>query len=135
MPCRQKNRFPTKAEKESWEEAIKLLQEASKKIKKGFAKESLKESIYLMKSAESSAELEIAKSNIEMSLTGSSINLCVDYQTDLHSVRATKHEIVKSFLEEVEKTKDIEIAYPHMQIVAEGKTTAKRKGSSKKGPL
>lgn len=117
----------TKAEKKAFDEALKLLQEASKKIKKGFVKESVKENIGLMKSAETLVETDTPKPNILMSFGDSSINLNVIYQTDLRSIRSTKHEIAKSFMEEIEKTRDIEFAYPHMQIVSDIKMKGKQK--------
>ncbi|MBU0662472.1 mechanosensitive ion channel family protein [Candidatus Micrarchaeota archaeon] len=118
----------TRKEKAAWQEAIKLLQGASKKIKKGFVKEAVKESIGLMKSAEDAPAAELPKPNMMVSLADSSINISATYQTDLRSLRSTKNEIVRQFLEEVEKSKDIEIAYPHMQIVAGGKTKGIAKG-------
>ncbi|MFH1587100.1 MAG: mechanosensitive ion channel domain-containing protein [Candidatus Diapherotrites archaeon] len=105
------------SDKKSWQEAIGLLQAASKKLRRGVFKESVKEKIDLMKSADSVAEAEIPEPQIQMSLADSSINLSSLYHTDLHSVRVTKHEITKAFYEEVERSKDIEIAYPHMQLV------------------
>lgn len=118
----------TKAERKSWQEAVKLLQEASKKIKNGLAKESVKENIDLLKSnTEAKAEVDTPKPSILLSLEDSSININVIYQTDLRSARVTRHEIVKGMLEEFEKTKDIDFAYPHMEIVASDKTKGVRK--------
>ncbi len=104
-------------EKKSWNEAVSLLKEASKKLRKGQIKEAVKEKIEILQSAENSKEIEIPKPNIQMILADSSINFNVLYQTDLRSLRSTRHEITKNFLEMVEKREDIEIAYPHMQIV------------------
>jgi len=115
----------TPADKQSLSEAIALLKEASKKIRKGLIKQSMKENIEMMKSAETNAETEIPKPNIKMSFADSSINISVLYQTDLYSVRATKHEITKGIMEEFEKSKNIEIAYPHMQLITEKKVNAK----------
>ncbi|MBI2598328.1 MAG: mechanosensitive ion channel, partial [Candidatus Diapherotrites archaeon] len=117
----------TKAEKKAWHEAIKLLQEASKKIKSGFVKESVKENIDMLKTTETKPSPEIPKPQFQLVLGESALNLSVIYQTDLRSVRQTKHEIVKGFLEEIEKWHDIEIAYPHMQIVTQGKTRGIKK--------
>ncbi|MBN1941413.1 MAG: mechanosensitive ion channel family protein [Candidatus Diapherotrites archaeon] len=117
----------SKADKKSWGEAIKLMQQASKRIQKGIVKDAVKENIERLKSAETVAEIEIPKPDLQMALGGSSIDISIMYQTDLNFVRATKHEIVKNILDAVEKTRDIEIAYPHMQLVTEGKT-----GSTKK---
>ncbi|MBN2127173.1 MAG: mechanosensitive ion channel [Candidatus Diapherotrites archaeon] len=113
------------ADKQSLSEAISLLKEASKKIKKGLIKQSMKENIEMMKTAETNAETEIPKPNIQLTFADSSINISALYQTDLYSVRATKNEINKGVLEEFEKSKNIEIAYPHMQLVTEKKVNAK----------
>ncbi len=121
----------TEAEREAWDEAITLLQIASRKLKKGLVRQSVKENISLMKAAENISEVKSLKPDIQVKFADSAIDLSVVYQTDLHAVRKTKHEIVKGFLEEVEKSKDIEIAYPHVQVVAEGKTTSSKKGIAK----
>jgi small-conductance mechanosensitive channel len=124
-----KNGIPvTQEEKQSWREAVGLLRGASKKLKKGILKEAVKEQIEIMKSAEIKSELEVPKPNVQMQFADSSINLNVLYATDLHSVRASKNEITKAFMEEVEKAKDIELAYPHMQIVYNPNQRAVRPG-------
>lgn len=113
-----KNNLPaTFAERRSWQEAIDLMQEATKRLRRGFVKQSVQEKIEILKTAESSSAISIPKPNILVSLSQSSIDLNVMYKTDLYSVRDTKNEIVRSFMEAIEKRSDIEIAYPHMQIV------------------
>ena len=113
-----KNQMPASfAEKRAWQEAINLLQAASKKLRKGFVRESVKEKIEILKTAESVSEIELPKPKIRLILGASSIDLNVLYQTDLHSVSSSRNEIVRGFLEEVEKRSDIELAYPHMQLV------------------
>ncbi len=114
----------TFAEKRAWQEALKLLTEASKKLRRSPIKDSVKEQIDQMKSVENAAPVEVPKPSIQMSLGDSSINISATYQTDLYSVRSTKHEIIRYFFEMAQKEKDIEIAYPHMQLVYGDKTTA-----------
>ncbi|HIH09219.1 MAG TPA: mechanosensitive ion channel [Candidatus Diapherotrites archaeon] len=126
-----KNNSPvTFAEKKSWQEAVGLLQEASKRLRRGFVKQSVQEKIEILRTAEIASEIEIPKPRILMSLGASSIDLNVLYKTDLHSIRDTKHSIVRSFMEAVEKCPDIGLAYPHMQIVYDekhGKYAGQRK--------
>ncbi|MCR4369008.1 MAG: mechanosensitive ion channel family protein [archaeon] len=125
--------FATPAERKSWQEAMKLMREASKKLKQGFVKQSVKENLDIMKSAEGSPELEIPKPNIKMELGASSIDLAVLYTTDISAVRATRHDIVKSFMDEIEKRNDIEIAYPHMQLLfSEDEKKKVKKGMQEK---
>ena len=113
-----KNGIPiTLKEKKSWHEAVGLLRGASKKLKRGVLKQAVKEQIEIMKSAESKSEMEIPKPDVQLQFADSSINLNVLYVTDLRSVRSSKNEITTGFLEETEKRGDIELAYPHMQIV------------------
>ena len=113
-----KNGIPvTQEEKKSWQEAVSLLRGASKKLKRGILRQAVKEQIEIMKSAESKSEMEMPKPNVQLQFADSSINLNVLYATDLRSVRASKNEITRGFLEETEKRSDIEIAYPHMQVV------------------
>ena len=107
----------TQSERKSWHEAGKLLREASKKLKNGFVKESVKENIDILKSAEKTSEGAYPKPDIQMRLADSSIILDVIYHTDLYSIRPSRHDIVHGFMEEIEKHDDIEIAYPHMQLV------------------
>ena len=117
-----KNNIPvTFAERRSWQEAVNLLQEASKRLRRGFVKQSVQEKIELLKTAESASEVEIQKPKIQMSLGESSIDLNVLFKTDITAVRDTKHEIAKNFMEAIERRDDIELAYPHMQIVYDEK--------------
>ncbi|VVC00331.1 Mechanosensitive ion channel [uncultured archaeon] len=112
-----------KTGRRTWQEAIALLQEASTKLRKGFLKEGMKEKIESMKESEIQPA-EIQKPKATMALGASSIDLEVVYQTDLRSQRATENEIIRAFLEEVEKHGDIELAYPHMQIVYDDRPKA-----------
>lgn len=115
----------TFAEKRAWQEAAKLLDEASKKIKRGFLRRTMNEQIELMKNAETQIAPPAPKPRIQLVLGASSIDLNVLYQTDLYSVRDTKAAITKALLEELEKTDDIEIAYPHLEIMRNEKTGRK----------
>src|SRR3989344_2919005 len=115
------NILVTFAERRSWQEAVNLLQEASKRLRRGFVKQSVQEKIELLKTAESASEVEIQKPKIQMSLGESSIDLNVLFKTDITAVRDTKHEIAKNFMEAIERRDDIELAYPHMQIVYDEK--------------
>ncbi len=110
-------------EKKAWQEALKLLTEASRKMRRGTLKESVKENIGIMKTAETTMT-EIPKPNIQINLAASSYDINVLYRTDLRAVRTTKHEIVRGFLEAIEKRGDIELAYPHVQFVEPSKHEA-----------
>ncbi len=112
----------TKNEKKGWKDAIDLLQEASTKLRKGFLKQSLREQISQFGGGtESIYGTGQQKPKITMSLGASSIDLEAIYQTDIRSQRATRHEIARLFMEEAERSDDIELAYPHMQIVYDDK--------------
>lgn len=112
----------TKSEKKGWKEAIDLLQEASTKLRKSFLKQSLKEQMSQFgDGAGSIYGTGQQKPMVTMSLGASSIDLEAVYQTDVRSQRATRHEITRLFMEEVERSDGIELAYPHMQIVYEDK--------------
>jgi small-conductance mechanosensitive channel len=120
----------TFAEKRAWQEALNLLQEASKKIKREFLKKTVKEQINIMKTAESGNEIPVPKPKIRISLEPSSIGINVVYQTDLQSVADTKASIIKDFLEKIEKHEDIELAYPRMEIM-KNENHAKKKYNNK----
>ena len=92
----------------------------------------MKENIGLLKSStDSNVEIETPNPQIQLNLGDSSININVIYQTDLRASRSTKHEIIKGILEEFEKTKDIEFAYPHLEIVSGGRAIGQRKFGKK----
>jgi len=128
-----KNNIPvTFAEKRSWQEAVNLLQEATKRLRRGVVRESVQEKIEMLKTAENTSQVEIPKPRIQMALGASSIDLNVLYKTDLNSVRDTKHEIARNYMESIERRDDIEFAYPHMQLVYDDRP---RKHSSKQERL
>ncbi|MBU0472272.1 MAG: mechanosensitive ion channel family protein [Nanoarchaeota archaeon] len=54
---------------------------------------------------------------VRVELRGSSIGLTVRYVAHYRNLRRMKSEIYSSFLASVAKTKKVEIAYPHLQIV------------------
>jgi small-conductance mechanosensitive channel len=107
----------TFAEKRAWQEALNLLQEASKKIKRDFLKKTVKEQINIMKTVESSNEVPIPKPKIHIKLEPASIGINVIYQTDLDAIAETKATIIKDFLEKIEKHEDIKLAHPRMEII------------------
>ncbi|HLC79746.1 MAG TPA: mechanosensitive ion channel domain-containing protein [archaeon] len=111
----------TFAEKRSWQEAIALLQQASNRLRRGFVKESVQEKIEMLKTAETTSQIEPPKPRILTTIGQYSIDLNVLYQTDLYSVRNTKNEVVRSILEAIEKRDDIELAYPQTQFTYEEK--------------
>ncbi|MBI5554173.1 MAG: mechanosensitive ion channel [Candidatus Diapherotrites archaeon] len=111
----------SKAEKQAWIEAVDLLEKASRKIRKGFLRRSVKENIEVLKSAESVSQIQLSKPNIQLSVGDYSIQISIIYQTDLYALRATKTEITKAFMDEIRRHKDIELAYPHLQIIHDGK--------------
>lgn len=113
----------TRAEKLAWQQALRLLREAPKKIRKGLIRET-DERMETAKAADGSALPEIPKPNVLVTLGASSIDLNVTYKTYLRAIRATKNEITRKVMDEFDKAKDIEFAYPHMQLVADGKTKA-----------
>ena len=111
----------TFAEKRSWQEAIALLQQASNRLRRGFVKESVQEKIEMLKTAETTSQIEPPKPRILTTIGQYSIDLNVLYQTDLYSVRNTKNEVVRSILEAIEKRDDIELAYAQTQFTYEEK--------------
>ena len=115
-----------KAERKSWKEAVALLQEASFKLRKGFLKHGTMEKIVDIEESKSSYGQEPAKPSVTLGLGPSSIDLEVVYQTDLRKQKLTKDAILKAFMDEIEGHDEIEIAYPHMQIVYEDRPKAKR---------
>lgn len=133
------NKAPkTTEERLAWQQALRLLREAPKKLRKGLirgngntvAAANSAEAVNLAEGENGAALPEIQKPNVLVILAESSINLNVTYQTGLRAIRATKNEITRGFAEEVEKSKDIEFAYPHVQVVSGDKTKG-RKGASK----
>ncbi|MBI4044812.1 MAG: mechanosensitive ion channel [Candidatus Diapherotrites archaeon] len=110
-----------KADKKELEDAIFLLKEASKKLSKGILKESLKEKIETMKTIEQQAIEEPPSPHIRVDALDSGIGLNVLYLADIRSIRRMRTEITRSFLSEAEKQNDVQIAYPHMQIVYDQK--------------
>ncbi|MAG39196.1 hypothetical protein CMO90_03865 [Candidatus Woesearchaeota archaeon] len=62
---------------------------------------------------------------VRVELETSSVRLNVRYVAHYRYLRAMKSKINSGFLREIAKTKDIEIAYPHMQLVSRGKTGRK----------
>ncbi|PIN85027.1 MAG: hypothetical protein COV47_04270 [Candidatus Diapherotrites archaeon CG11_big_fil_rev_8_21_14_0_20_37_9] len=113
----------SKQEKQAWDEAVVLLKKASKKLRKGAVKDSVEEKIDILKSADTPNKVELPAPNIQMAMADSSININIVYQTDLRSIRVTRHEISKNFMEEIEKHKDIEIAYPHLELIYKNQKT------------
>jgi len=59
---------------------------------------------------------------VRVILKDSAIALNVRYLAYYKKLMAIKSDINNLFLSEIEKTDDVEIAYPHMQIVTKGKT-------------
>ncbi len=104
-------------DRKTWREAVDLLQEASKKLKKGFLRSSLKSHAETAGTDERIYQQEAQKPRVQLKFGNSSIDLEVIYQTDVRSQRPTKDDIARAFMEEVERQDDIEFAYPHMQIV------------------
>ncbi|MFH1224944.1 MAG: mechanosensitive ion channel family protein [Candidatus Diapherotrites archaeon] len=119
----------TRAEKLAWQQALRLLREAPKKIRKGFTRET-DEGVETVKAADGTALPEIPKPNVLVTLGASSIDLNVTYKTYLRAIRATKNEVTRRVVDEFDKAKDIEFAYPHMEIVA-GDKSKSRKGAGK----
>ncbi|MEM4326747.1 MAG: mechanosensitive ion channel [Candidatus Diapherotrites archaeon] len=107
----------TFAEKRAWQEALSLLQEASKKIKRGFLRKNVTEQIEIMKSAQQQSVSPFPKPKLLISLGASSIDINVIYKIDLHSVRDAKDFFVRRILEEFSKHDDLEFAYPHLELV------------------
>ncbi|NQU99019.1 mechanosensitive ion channel [Candidatus Woesearchaeota archaeon] len=62
---------------------------------------------------------------VRVELRDSSVGLNVRYVAHYKNLRRMKSEINSSFLHNIARTKDVEIAYPHMQIVSRGKTGKK----------
>jgi len=60
--------------------------------------------------------------SVRVSLRDSSVGLSVRYLAHYRSLRMMKSEINVAFLHRVARTKKVEIAYPHLQIVRKGKT-------------
>lgn len=109
-------------DKKSFDDALRLLEGASKKLSKGFLKQSIKDQIETMKVIEGKANEEIPVPNVRVDIKDSGIGLNVVYLADIRNIRAMKNEIARGFLLEADKHKDIEIAYPHTQVVFSGKT-------------
>ena len=123
----------TDEEMQAWHEAVGLLQSASRKLKKGIFREAVKEQIGMLKTAEHKTGIELPKSHVQMIFADSGINLNVLYPTDVRAVRASRHEVRRIFLEEIEKHNDIKIAYPHMQIIYDNNPKERRaEGIAKK---
>ena len=113
-----KNGIPTTdEERKSWHEAALLLKDASKKLKRGFLRETIREQFDIIRAAESKSGMEPPKPHVQMVFADSAISLNVLYITDVRSVRASRDELVRAFMQEIEKRNDIEIAYPHMQVI------------------
>ncbi|MFC2136256.1 mechanosensitive ion channel family protein [Bacteroidota bacterium] len=65
--------------------------------------------------------------SVRISLRESSIGMNVRYIAHYTHMRLMQSEINRSFLEKVGKTKNIEVAYPHMQIVGQKKFFGNRR--------
>lgn len=111
---------------------IRLLEQARAKLAKGALRESLRDNIETMKTighqAQTSENLPLPV--VRMELSDSGINLNVLFLADIRRVFTMKSEIARGFLAACEKEDDLEIAYPHMQIVY--RPGAPRKGSTQK---
>lgn len=101
----------------AFEDVIHLLQEASKKLSRGMLKESIRENIETMKTIEQKSHEEIPVPSIRVDLLDSSIGLNVLFLADIHKIRVMRGEISRGFLTAIERQSDIEIAYPHLQVV------------------
>ncbi len=107
-------------DKKSFEDALKLLEDASKKLSKGFIKESLKENIETMKTIEQQSGATVPEPTIRVDILDSGIGLNVLFQVDIRRIRVMRGEIGRGFLSEISKHSDIKIAYPRMHIVYDG---------------
>jgi len=92
----------------------RVIEHRIEQVNKEFEKaDEMKKSVQEHKKAEPIVRIE---------LESSSIGLNVRYMAHYKCLRVMKSEINEGFLNVIAKTKDIEIAYPHMQIVRRGKT-------------
>lgn len=62
------------------------------------------------------------KPTVRVEMRASSIGLNVRYLAHYSSIRKMESEISTYFLKEISKTDDVEVAYPHMQIVSSKKS-------------
>lgn len=109
-----------KQNKKSFHDVIELLQVASNKLSKGMLKETLKDNIETMKTIEQQGE-EIPQPSVRIDLLDSAIGLNVLFVTDIRRVRDIRADIARGFLTAIKSHSDIEIAYPHMQLVIDSK--------------
>jgi len=110
-----------KKDKKSFEDALKLLEEASKKLSKGMMKQTIKENIETMKTIEHQNKEDLPDPSVRLQLLDSGIGLNVLFVADIRRITVMRSEIARGFLQELEKHKDIRIAYPHTQIVYDPK--------------
>ncbi|MFH0955163.1 MAG: mechanosensitive ion channel family protein [Candidatus Micrarchaeota archaeon] len=105
-----------KQNKKSFHDVIELLQEASNKLSKGGLKEALRDNIETMKTIEQQGD-DIPVPSVRVDLLDSAIGLNVLFVTDIRRVRDMRADICRGFLTAIKSHPDIEIAYPHMQLV------------------
>ena len=86
-----------------------------------------------MRAPESKSGMAPPKPHVQMIFADSAISLNVLYITDVRSVRLSRDELVRTFMQEIEKRNDIEIAYPHMQIVYNPNEKRRKQGISSLG--
>jgi len=106
-----------KSDKKSFEDVLQLLHSASKKLSRGVLKESIQENIETIKTIEQQSGEGIQAPNTRIDLLDSGIGINVLFLTDIRKNRAMRNEIARNFLVATERHSDIELAYPHTQIV------------------
>jgi small-conductance mechanosensitive channel len=106
-----------KRDRKSFEDVLQLLHAASKKVSKGVLRDSIQENIETMKTIEQQASDGVPEPNTQISLLDSGIGINVLFVTDIRKNRSMRNEIARNFLVLTEKHSDIELAYPHTQIV------------------
>lgn len=118
-------------DKKSFEDALSLLKEASKKFSRGIFKQDLQEKIQTLKSIEQQSKEELPLPNIRVDLLESAIGLNVLFLADIRRIRDMRSEIAKNFLSEIEKHSDIKLAFPHRQIVLDNTVIRQNFGAKK----
>ncbi len=106
-----------KNDRKSFEDVLQLLHSASKKLSRGVLKESIQENIETIKTIEQQSGEGIQAPNTRIDLLDSGIGINVLFLTDIRKNRAMRNEIARNFLVATERHSDIELAYPHTQIV------------------
>lgn len=114
-------------DRKRYEGVIALLEEARRKLAKGVLRSALSENIETMRTIERESTEELPLPVVRMGFGDSWINLNVLFLTDVRRVAAMKSEVARGFLAAVEKHDDIQIAFPHLQIVYNSRNTNMRK--------